>query len=110
MIPEEAVGVGSIRTEEHQVRDHHCPEVAGGGVGRGRAAGAGGRGEPVLEGEQGGDEEERQVRVGPCRHGSRPVEGERGGETEDEVSVWSSPAMTWRFACFISDDDDDGEI
>lgn len=77
MVPEEAVGVGGVGPDEHQVGNHHRPEVSGGEVGGGRAAGAGGRGEPVLEGEQGGNEEERQPRVGPRRHRRRDRDNAR---------------------------------
>jgi len=81
VVAEVAVSEGRIRPEEHQVGDHHGPEVPG-TVGGRRAPRARGRGEPVLEREQRRDEEERNGWVGPSRHRSR-----RGDRQADGMGV-----------------------
>lgn len=84
MVTEVAVSEGRVRPEEHQVGDHHGPEVPG-AVGGGRAPRARGRGEPVLERQQRGNEDERNGWVGPSRHRRR-----RGDREEGAMGVWAA--------------------
>jgi len=89
VVAEVAVSEGRIRPEEHQVGDHHGPEVPG-TVGGGQAPRARGHREPVLEREQRRDEEERNGWVGPSRHRSR-----RGDRQEDGMGVRAASVGVW---------------